>query len=211
MRYFLFLFSFFFLIPVVSHASSVSPNFWHCSGTLVTTVLNEDCSAGTVYSIGDTMSSLDFFGDLPPDTLVWACGNNDTTDNCVDFSDLVQVYSGTSTIIGYAVYAASGSAPFVSCNDAILPDPLVFGTFYEASTYSTTYNAHCQSISVGNFQTGYQYMVVYYVPRDTRIVASVATSSVGVGYRDWLLAVQWIIFLLAFVTWGYVFSPLSKR
>jgi len=37
-----------------------------------------------------------------------------------------------------------------------------------------------------------------------------STPVVQVGYRDWLIAVQWIIFLLSFILWGVLFSPLRK-
>jgi len=55
---------------------------------------------------------------------------------------------------------------------------------------------------------------VQFVSYDTRIVA---TSSVSTStqveiptYRDWLIVVQWIIFILGFILWGYIFSPLRK-
>jgi len=63
------------------------------------------------------------------------------------------------------------------------------------------------------------YARVYYVPYDTRLRSTDLGSSSStplhvqsdITYRDWLIVVQWLIFILSFILCGFVFSAFARK
>jgi hypothetical protein len=111
-----------------------------------------------------------------------------------DYGDTSFCGSGGSTVHDFQPYASSWTLDYNSTASFV--------------SYNRSIQFHCSNTYKISMVNPYYY-AIQYVPYDTRVV-STSTVLDQPTYRDWLIVVQWIVFLLAILAFPIFFSMWSK-